>query len=285
MALPCTMLVLTLPLLLTGLAPYRVRLPWRVSSFPARQPLPPLGYCYVEDVVAVDGGGRTEFREVRHLSSPPPSLSIPVCLFILSNGTDPQAWRTRYEESQPIRHLIHHLSLTWGLTGTLLAGALLAACWAAPSIDTAYGLGYGVPWLWAFLGGAASVTWVRMELRRERREWKGRAGGGASAGGGVGGDESGARGEREGEGVEEGAHRPRRLRIREGRFDPPAGPRGVGEEVKKGLEARRIAEWRDAGAGEDLEAGLARPEPALMRGRAEEGVLSVESVESVDRSP
>ena len=71
----------------------------------------------------------------------------------------------------------------------LLAGALLAACWAAPSIDTAYGLGYGVPWLWALLGGAASVTWVRMELRRERREWKGRAGGGASA-----------RGEGEGEG-------------------------------------------------------------------------------------
>ena len=122
---------------------------------------------------------------------------------------------------------------------------------------------------------------MRVELRRERREWKGRAGGGASAGGG----ESGARGERQGEGAEEGAHRPRRLRIREGRFDPPAGPRGVGEAVKRGLEARRIAEWRDAGAGEDLEAGLARPEPALMRGRAEEGVLSAESVERVDRSP
>ena len=121
-----------------------------------------------------------------------------------------------------------------------------------------------------------------MELRRERREWKGRPGGGASAGGGVGGGESGARGERQGEGAEEGAHRPRRLRIREGRFDPPAGPRGVGEAVKRGLEARRIAEWRDAGAGEDLEAGLARPEPALMRSRADEGVMSALRV---DRSP
>lgn len=65
MALPCTMLVLTLPLLITALLPYCVRLPWRVSSFPPHQPLPPLGYCYVEDVVAVDGGGCTEFRQVR----------------------------------------------------------------------------------------------------------------------------------------------------------------------------------------------------------------------------
>jgi hypothetical protein len=65
MALPCVMITLTLPMLVTGLFPNRVRLPLRVSSFPHWTSLPPLAYCYIEDVVSVDGDGLTEFRQVR----------------------------------------------------------------------------------------------------------------------------------------------------------------------------------------------------------------------------
>jgi hypothetical protein len=64
LALPAVMIVLCFPLLVTGLLPHRVRLPIRVSSFPVWTPLPPLAYVYVEDVVAVDGGAATEFRQV-----------------------------------------------------------------------------------------------------------------------------------------------------------------------------------------------------------------------------
>ena len=213
MALPCTMLVLTLPLLITGLLPYRVRLPCRVSSFPPRQPLPPLGYCYVEDVVAVDGGGRTEFRQVRS----PPSLFPRTMSHPLA-----QAWRTRYEESQVIRRLVRQLSVAWGLSGLIVAAGLLAACWAA-TVDTGYGLGYGIPWLWALLLGAFTIARVHAELAREKREWTAR--------------------------VAE-VHRARRLRIREGKYDPPAVPRHVGEGVKRDLEARRTLDWQEAEAAE-----------------------------------
>ncbi|TFY54708.1 hypothetical protein EVJ58_g8701 [Rhodofomes roseus] len=194
MALPCVMLVLTLPLLITGLFPYRVRVPWRVSSFPPRQPLPPLGYCYVEDIVAVDGGGCTHFR---------------------------QAWRTRYEESQVIRHLIHQLSVWWGASGLIVAAGLLAACWAA-SVDTGYGLGYGIPWLWALLMAMVTVVRVHNELLRERREWVER--------------------------VKE-VHRARRLRIREGKYDPPALPTTMDEGVRHDLDARRTMGVAGLGGG------------------------------------
>ncbi|KAH9914926.1 uncharacterized protein B0H18DRAFT_1125210 [Fomitopsis serialis] len=195
MALPCVMLVLTLPLLITGIFPYRVRVPWRVSSFPPRQPLPPLGYCYVEDIVAVDGGGCTQFR---------------------------QAWRTRYEESQVIRHMVRQLSVLWGVSGLIVAAGVLAACWTA-SVDTGYGIGYGNPWLWALLMTAVTVVRVHNELARERREWVARM---------------------------EEAHRARRLRIREGKYDPPALPTTVDEGLRRDLDARRSVDWRDAEGAE-----------------------------------
>jgi hypothetical protein len=137
------MITLTLPMLITGLFPHKIRLPARISSFPHYEPLPPLAYTYVEDVVAVDGGGCTEFRK---------------------------AWRTRYEESAVIRKVIRYMSLLWGFTGVFGGGALIAAAWLA-SVDTAYGVCYGLPWLWALLVGAVSGAWTHRELERERREW------------------------------------------------------------------------------------------------------------------
>ncbi|KAI0722127.1 hypothetical protein C8Q72DRAFT_787517 [Fomitopsis betulina] len=241
MALPCTMLVLTLPLLITALLPYCVRLPWRVSSFPPHQPLPPLGYCYVEDVVAVDGGGCTEFR---------------------------QAWRTRYEESQVIRRLIRQLSLAWGASGLLVGAGLLAACWVA-TVDTGYGLGCGVPWLWALLMGGATIARVHAELQRERREWTANA---------------------------EGVHHARRLRIREGKYDPPALPTHVSEGVRRDLEVRRTLDWQEADADEARRAlsdhgrrwvshnralpEVAKPESAMTRSRESMGALGTSRVDT-----
>jgi hypothetical protein len=76
LALPCVMITLCLPLLLTGLFPHMIRLPIRVSSFPHWTPLPPLAYVYVEDVIAVDGGGATEFRQVCRLDLLPGLLEL-----------------------------------------------------------------------------------------------------------------------------------------------------------------------------------------------------------------
>ncbi|GJE91564.1 hypothetical protein PsYK624_077140 [Phanerochaete sordida] len=144
MALPCVMLTFSLPLLLTGLLPNRLRVPWRMSSFPAYRPLPPLTYTIVEDVIAVDGSGGLRFRH---------------------------AWAHRYQASAALRALLRATALGWGASGTLVAAGLIVAAWLAPR-DTAYGLGFGVPWIWALACTAATLAYTRRMLRRERALWQ-----------------------------------------------------------------------------------------------------------------
>jgi len=144
MSLPLTMIVLTFPMLLTGLFPHKLRVPFRVSSLPSWRPLPPFAYFYVEDVVAVDGGGCTEFR---------------------------QAWRVRYEESLPMRRHLRNVSLYWGLSGSIIAALLLVTAWKAPT-DTAYGLSWSMPWLWIMLSGSFQIWWTNRLLVQEREQWR-----------------------------------------------------------------------------------------------------------------
>lgn len=143
MALPCLMLTFCIPMLLTGLFDRRLRLPLRVSSLPANSPLPPLTYTIVEDIIAVDGGGGLVFRH---------------------------AWAHRYQTSVVIRRLLRHTAVWWGATGIVIAAILLAAVWTAPE-NTAYGLGYGMPWLWAMVASAATIVYVHYKLIEEKDNW------------------------------------------------------------------------------------------------------------------
>lgn len=144
MALPCFMLTFCVPFLITGIWDRHLRLPFRVSSLPPLELLPPLTYTITEDIVAVDGGGGLAFR---------------------------QAWRHRYEASRAIRRLCRVAAVAWGASGCVIACALIAAAWTAPT-DTAYGLGYGVPWLWAMALSAWTVWYSRAALRKEREQWE-----------------------------------------------------------------------------------------------------------------
>lgn len=143
MALPCMMLTICIPMLITGIWVHDIRVPFRVSSLPPRAILPPLTYTIVEDVIAVDGGGLLDFR---------------------------QAWRHRYEESRIVRKLCRDTAIAWGLTGTVLAIGLIFAAWYAPT-DTGYGVSYGMPWAWAFAGIPLTVWWSVKQLEIERAEW------------------------------------------------------------------------------------------------------------------
>ncbi|KZV99780.1 hypothetical protein EXIGLDRAFT_723859 [Exidia glandulosa HHB12029] len=144
MSLPCTMIVLTLPMLLTSLFPHKLKVPFRVSSLPTWQPLPPFAYFFVEDVVAVDGGGCTEFR---------------------------QAWRVRYEESSTMRKHVRDISLIFGCSGVTVAIILLVTAWVAP-LDTAYGLCWSMPWLWGMVLSLVTVILTNRMLVRERTNWR-----------------------------------------------------------------------------------------------------------------
>ncbi|KDQ58515.1 hypothetical protein JAAARDRAFT_670663 [Jaapia argillacea MUCL 33604] len=143
MAIPLFMITLCFPMLISGLFPHRIRVPFRVSSLPAYEGLPPATYTLVEDVVAVDGGGCIEFR---------------------------QAWRIRYEHSAVMRRILRVTSIAWGASGTIVAAALIAVAWTTTD-DIGYGCAYGLPWLWAIIFAAWTVHWVKGELRREERDW------------------------------------------------------------------------------------------------------------------
>lgn len=143
MALPCVMLIVCLPLLITGLLPEKIRLPFRVSTLPLGEPIPPYAYTLVEDVVAVDGGGLTDFR---------------------------RAWKDRYEASAVMRKIIRDVSLGWGITGCAFAIGFIVISWTTTD-DIAIGIGYGLPWLWAAFCSWITVWWVKKEMAREYAEW------------------------------------------------------------------------------------------------------------------
>jgi hypothetical protein len=83
----------------------------------------------------------------------------------------------------------------WGISGILLSAALITTAWVAPT-DTAYGLCWGMPWLWAMILGAAQIAWTRHMLKYEHTEWS----------------------------RSPTIHRERTLPITEGKYDPPAVP-------------------------------------------------------------
>ncbi|KAL7280244.1 hypothetical protein ACG7TL_006664 [Trametes sanguinea] len=143
MSLSCFMITFCFPLLITAIWPHKLKMPFRVSSMPPYTGLPPAVYTLVEDIIAVDGGGCVEFR---------------------------QAWRIRYEHSAIMRRIVRVTSLWWGASGMIFAGAFIAVAWTTPD-DIGYGIGWGLPWLWAMVSATITVWWVSKELKRETEQW------------------------------------------------------------------------------------------------------------------
>jgi hypothetical protein len=73
--------------------------PCRISSLPMGAPLRPAIYAYIEDIVAVDGRGGTEFRQRLNL---------------------------RYQASRHFRIMLHRLTLFWGFGSIGIAGVTTA---------------------------------------------------------------------------------------------------------------------------------------------------------------
>lgn len=88
--------------------------PARFSSMPKGAETRPGLYTIVEDIVAVDGGQGQEFRKI---------------------------WNDRYIASYEIRVLLGRLDYIWGVSGILLAGALIGVIWGVDDVDIGYALG------------------------------------------------------------------------------------------------------------------------------------------------
>jgi hypothetical protein len=84
--------------------------PCRISSLPMGAPLRPGIYAYIEDIVAVDGSGGTEFRQRLNL---------------------------RYQASRLFRQMLHRLTLFWAI-GSILISAVTTAIVFTIQRDAAY---------------------------------------------------------------------------------------------------------------------------------------------------
>ena len=88
--------------------------PFRFSSVARGMPTRPGIYTIVEDVVAVEGGKGTVFRE---------------------------AWDRRYRESKHFRQHLLNVNLFWGTGGFIMIAVLFALIFAIRNVDAAFVIG------------------------------------------------------------------------------------------------------------------------------------------------
>jgi hypothetical protein len=133
--------------------------PIRISSLPRGSPLRPGIYSIIEDVCAVDGGGRTEFRQRLNL---------------------------RYQASHYFRQMLHRLTLFWAVGSLLIAAATTAIVFTA-SKDVAYvvggplsclesnadmvQIGWTLPFAWGAVSTIITTKWVQLSLKHEKKIW------------------------------------------------------------------------------------------------------------------
>ncbi|ORY30780.1 hypothetical protein BCR39DRAFT_528281 [Naematelia encephala] len=138
----------TLILLMEVLRLANVRAPIRISSQPRGSIILPAIYPIIEDIVAVDGGGGTAYRD---------------------------RLGKRYEASSVFRQMLGRLSLAWGI-GAELAGAVTIALVFTIEKDAAYVVGWALPVIWAGVWAVLTIWYVKKELKRELNQWYSQSG-------------------------------------------------------------------------------------------------------------
>lgn len=115
----------------------------RMSSVPRGTQLRPGIYTIVEDVIAADGGGGTEYRE---------------------------ALNRRYEASHMFRAMLRRLGLFWsfGCEGTAVLITILV--FTLPG-NAAFCVGWIAPFVWAGIWTVATIWYVKRELKIEKTAW------------------------------------------------------------------------------------------------------------------
>jgi len=120
--------------------------PFRISSTPKGGTVYPGVYYFIEDIIAVNGNAGRPFRE---------------------------ALAARYEASPRFRQMIRNQSLFWSIPSLVVAIACtVVVCIHAVPKAVAYGIGWGVPFLWAAIWAAISVPWVKRDMHLETETWE-----------------------------------------------------------------------------------------------------------------
>ena len=122
---------------------FEVPAPCRISSLPKGAQLRPAIYSIIEDVVAVDGSGGTQYREDLN---------------------------RRYEASHVFRAMLRRLGIYWavGAQGAAVVTTILVFTIGK---DAAYVVGWSLPFIWAGIWVAGTIIYVRKKLDEEKKAW------------------------------------------------------------------------------------------------------------------
>ncbi|KAF2801412.1 uncharacterized protein BDZ99DRAFT_403410 [Mytilinidion resinicola] len=115
--------------------------PARLSSMSKGSVFRPGLYILIEDIVAVDGGGGVAYRK---------------------------ALNARYEASPMFGRLLLHLSMFWSV-GALATAIIVTILVYTINEGVAYGIGWGIPFIWAGLWSIITVKWTQTALAREEK--------------------------------------------------------------------------------------------------------------------
>lgn len=122
---------------------FQVPAPCRISSIPKGAQLRPCLYSMIEDVVAVDGSGGTEFRE---------------------------ALNRRYEASHIFRAMLRRLGVVWAV-GAEATAVLTTILVFTLTKDAAYCVGWSLPFVWAGIWTLGTFWYVKRKLAEEKKAW------------------------------------------------------------------------------------------------------------------
>lgn len=123
---------------------FGLRLPIWISSTPPGQKIRPGGYYIMEDVVAVDGGGRSAFRK---------------------------ALIVRYENSPIFRRLVLEMTVYWAIAGLIFVGVSAAITFTTP-LYIAFGVTLAWTPIWPFSCFLVAFYWVQRRLAQEEHWFK-----------------------------------------------------------------------------------------------------------------
>jgi hypothetical protein len=143
--MPVGMIVSGLIMVVNGWAAQRQwRLMYfRLSSHVKNSICPPLTFCMLEDICAVDGKGGKKYR---------------------------QAALARYNASPRFRALLLQLLWFWSISAIIVGAGLIAAIWLTTD-DIAYGIGWVGPTLWICIWIWLTIIWAQRSLRIEKETW------------------------------------------------------------------------------------------------------------------
>lgn len=117
--------------------------PIRISSVPKGAQLRPGIYSMIEDIIAVDGSGGTDFRT---------------------------ALDKRYAASHIFRSMLRRLGIFWAVGGEVTAVVCTILIFTIHP-EAGYVIGWTVPFIWAGVWTVLTIFYVKRQLKIEKKEW------------------------------------------------------------------------------------------------------------------